>query len=602
MGDKGDLCKIIFTSIIVLLGAFFYNSICFSANEQKRHVLLIDSYSSINEFEKDNFEKIKIAIEKNHNCYLVTEHLDSNKINDDKYAKEIIEDYRKKDDKNNLYLIVACDNNSFNFINKYGSEILDDTPLIMFNGDNKEAIYKMLKNTYRKDRSSFLIPKRHILNLAISVVSILIIIILMLLSNIEKRKNVEKMLRENDDQIRSIINATPDIICFKDGNGRYIKANEAHRKFLNLKSDDYIGKNDEELLKLKSDYKDDILRFIQSDIKAWGKKGVWRGEEKFISEDGSCKVFDVIKVPIYNEDGSRKGLGIIGRDITERKINEDLKRTADENTKLLEKAKECDKIKTEFFANVSHELRTPLNIMLSSFQLIELYIDNGSIVDNGIELKKRIKVLKKNSLRLLKLINNIIDITKIDSGFYEAYLKNCNIVNLIEETTLSVAEYMKSNGIDLVFDTEVEERIVACDPEKMERIMLNLLSNATKFTPSGGRVDVKLLNKKDSIIISIKDTGIGIPKDKQQLIFERFGQVQKDMNKNYEGSGIGLSLVKSLVEMHNGTINVKSEYGNGSEFTIELPCRIVNEQGDIENIKEVDEEMIGVEFSDLLTT
>ncbi|WP_051541915.1 PAS domain-containing sensor histidine kinase [Clostridium lundense] len=602
MGDKRDLCKKIFTLIILLLGIFFYNDICFSADEEKRQVLLIGSYSSINEAKKENFQEIKSQIEKNHNCYLVTEYLDSNKINDNKYAEQVIEDYKKKYNEDNLYLIVAHDSNSFNFINKYGLEFLGKAPLILSNGANNQAICKMLKNTYRKERNLFLIPKKHILNLAIFVVSMLIIIILMLLNNIEKRKTTEKLLRENEDQIKNIINATPDIICFKDKNGKYIKANEAHRKFLNLENVDYIGKSDEELLKIKSNFKEDIYRFIETDKKAWGKKGVWRGEEKFIDRDGICKVFDVIKVPIYNEDGSRKAMGVIGRDITERKINEELKKEADENVRLLEKAKESDKLKTEFFANVSHELRTPLNIMLSSFQLIELYIDNGSIVDNGVDLKTRIKVLKKNSLRLLKLINNIIDITKIDSGFYEAYLKNCNIVNLVEETTLSVAEYMESNGIDLVFDTDVEERVIACDPEKMERIMLNLLSNATKFTPSGGRVDVNLLDKKNSIIISVKDTGIGIPKDKQQIIFERFGQASKDTNANYEGSGIGLSLVKSLIEMQHGTIKVKSECGSGSEFIIELPCRIINEQGNIENIDEVDKEMIGVEFSDLLTT
>ncbi|PRR78290.1 Sensor histidine kinase TodS [Clostridium liquoris] len=246
---------------------------------------------------------------------------------------------------------------------------------------------------------------------------------------------------------------------------------------------------------------------------------------------------------------------------------------------LLDKAKEYDKVKTEFFANVSHELRAPLNVMLSSLQLIQLYIDNGSIVDKGgVGLSKRIEVLKQNSLKLLKLISNLIDITKIDTGFYEADLKNCNIVSLVEETTLSVAEYMESKGINLIFDTDVEEKTMACDPEKIDRIMLNLLSNAAKFTPSGGRVDVRLFDHGNELIISVKDTGIGIPKEKQKFIFERFRQANRDFNKNCEGSGIGLSLVKSLVEMHKGSIKVISEYGKGSEFIISLPVRIINEE------------------------
>lgn len=271
----------------------------------------------------------------------------------------------------------------------------------------------------------------------------------------------------------------------------------------------------------------------------------------------------------------------------------------DENNRLLEKAKEYDKAKTEFFANVSHELRTPLNVMLSSLQLIQLYIENGSIIDKGIDLGKKIAVLRQNSLRVLKLINNLIDITKIDAGFYEAYLQNCNIVNLIEETTLSVAEYIESKGIKLIFDTDVEEKIIACDPEKIERIMFNLLSNATKFTPQGGLIEVNLYNKERNIIISVKDTGIGIPKDKQELIFERFRQVDRELAKNYEGSGIGLSLVKSLVEIHKGTIEVKSEYGKGSEFIISIPVTKISEEKSVQDISEISKDMMRVEFSDL---
>jgi len=137
---------------------------------------------------------------------------------------------------------------------------------------------------------------------------------------------------------------------------------------------------------------------------------------------------------------------------------------------------------------------------------------------------------------------------------------------------------MESKGINLIFDTDVEEKTMACDPEKIDRIMLNLLSNAAKFTPSGGRVDVRLFDHGNELIISVKDTGIGIPKEKQKFIFERFRQANRDFNKNCEGSGIGLSLVKSLVEMHKGSIKVISEYGKGSEFIISLPVRIINEE------------------------
>ena len=137
---------------------------------------------------------------------------------------------------------------------------------------------------------------------------------------------------------------------------------------------------------------------------------------------------------------------------------------------------------------------------------------------------------------------------------------------------LSVAEYIESKGITLSFDTNTEEKIIACDPEQIERVLLNLLSNAVKFTLSGGRIEAKLSDLGNIVIITVKDNGIGIPEDKQKTIFDRFRQVNKSLRRNSEGSGIGLSLVKSLIEKHGGKIYLRSKLGEGSEFTFEIPC------------------------------
>jgi signal transduction histidine kinase len=166
--------------------------------------------------------------------------------------------------------------------------------------------------------------------------------------------------------------------------------------------------------------------------------------------------------------------------------------------------------------------------------------------------------MKQNCYRLLRLINNLIDITKIDSGFINLNLQNKNIVEVIENVTLSTVEYVESKCRTIIFDTDVEEKIMAFDPEKIERIILNLISNAVKFTKPQDQIEINVYDKKENIIISVKDTGIGIPKEKQKIIFERFRQVSPLLNRTHEGSGIGLSLVKSLVEMHTGNkISVK---------------------------------------------
>ncbi|NMM64642.1 HAMP domain-containing histidine kinase [Clostridium sp. P21] len=232
---------------------------------------------------------------------------------------------------------------------------------------------------------------------------------------------------------------------------------------------------------------------------------------------------------------------------------------------------EIDKLRTEFFANISHELRTPLNIIISALQVIKSFNNCSYTKDRSF---KYLKSIKQNSFRLLRLINNLIDLTKIDGGYFKIHPTNHNIVSIVEDITLSVAEYAENKSLTLTFDTNTEERIMSCDADKIERIMMNLISNAIKFTDPGGHIFISLLDKTDHVIISVKDTGIGIPKSDLDIIFERFRQVNKSSERNYVGSGIGLSLVKSLVELHGGNISVNSTYGEGTEFIINLPVTI----------------------------
>ncbi|MDP4144637.1 MAG: ATP-binding protein [Bacillota bacterium] len=282
---------------------------------------------------------------------------------------------------------------------------------------------------------------------------------------------------------------------------------------------------------------------------------------------------------------------------------------AEKNIQRLKEAKEYDTLKTEFFANLSHEFRTPINIILSAIKMIEIYLDKTpSSVDNINKIIKYKDITKKNCYRLLRIIGNLIDVTKMDVGFLQLNLVNTNIVSLVENITLSVIEYSESKSVELIFDTDVEEKYTLCDPDKIERIMLNLLSNAIKFTNSGDKIQVTMYDKGNLIEVSIKDTGIGIPKDKQISIFDRFIQVNKGFNRDHEGSGIGLSLVKSLVELHGGNIKLNSNLTKGSEFIFTLPIKstevesIQSEEGNLdgnnENYRNL-VETIQIEFSDI---
>ena len=179
---------------------------------------------------------------------------------------------------------------------------------------------------------------------------------------------------------------------------------------------------------------------------------------------------------------------------------------------------------------------------------------------------------------MLRLIDNIIDITKFDVGCFKMNFKNCEIVSLIEDITLSIAQYEKINGRNIIFDTNCEVIEICCDADSIERVILNLLSNAVKFTKENGNILVKLEKQIDYIIITVKDDGIGIPKEFRKSVFERFVQVDKSFRRNVEGSGIGLSLVKSIVDLHDGEIYLKDSDEIGAEFVIKLPNILLEDE------------------------
>ena len=262
-----------------------------------------------------------------------------------------------------------------------------------------------------------------------------------------------------------------------------------------------------------------------------------------------------------------------------------------------EKMKKHEEVKNEFFANISHELRTPLNIFYSTLQLLDIK-SNDMSVDFRQVYENNKQYLKINCKRMLRLINNIIDITKIDVGFTKAKFTNCDIVRVVEDITLSVINYANNKNINIVFDTEVEEHIIKCDSSMIERAILNLLSNAIKFTKENGNIFVNLYKDENWVHIIVKDDGIGIPTSIQDIIFERFVQGDKSLTRLNEGSGIGLSIVKSIVELNNGEIYLDSDEENGTEFEILLPNEKL-EGDEYEYNHEIDIDKIELEFSDI---
>ncbi|WP_238885137.1 two-component regulator propeller domain-containing protein [Clostridium sp. YIM B02551] len=243
-----------------------------------------------------------------------------------------------------------------------------------------------------------------------------------------------------------------------------------------------------------------------------------------------------------------------------------------ENKVLYNKLIENERYKNNYFINLSHELRTPLNVILSSIQLIRTLNQENKLKKEKIE--QYVEVLDKNSNRLLKNINNIIDTSRIESGNYRLNLEKVDIVYLVEEVALSMKDFIESNGLELIIDPEVEEKQILCDANEIEKCIINLIGNAVKFTPENGSIYISILDLDDKIEISVKDTGVGIKKEYINIIFNRFAQAYNTITEEHGGSGLGLTLVKHLVTLHGGDIRVNSEVGKGSEFIITLPTNI----------------------------
>ena len=247
-----------------------------------------------------------------------------------------------------------------------------------------------------------------------------------------------------------------------------------------------------------------------------------------------------------------------------------LRKEMEKNEQLFKKVLSLEQNKNNYFVNLSHELRTPLNVLSSINQLIKEFTKKDNFITPE-KLSYYMGIMDRNCSRLLSLINNLIDHTKIENNSYIINKKDEDIVYLVEETVLDMKDYIEEKGLELIFDTDVEEKVIRCDKVDIERCIINLVGNAVKFTPEGGLIEVLLQDLDDKVKIIVKDNGIGISEENQKIIFDRFNQVVDESSEQKGGSGLGLTITKQFITLHNGEIYVESEVGVGSEFIIILP-------------------------------
>ncbi len=388
-------------------------------------------------------------------------------------------------------------------------------------------------------------------------------VIIVASTDITKRIEIENAMKENEDRLRTLINASPDFICFKDAKGRWLITNDAGLNLFDLQEENYIGKTDIELAKENPFYAETLEYFYASDNNCWLKKDIYRTEEIIKKPSGEEKVFDIIKVPVFDESGERKALVVLGRDITERKVTESELITAKE------KAEEMNKLKSSFLANMSHEIRTPLNGILGFADILKNEIDSESQRDMANDIYESGK-------RLLSTLNLILDLSKVEANKLDINLKPIDIELEIKKIIKLYSLNAKNKNLSLNYTVNNDPKPIYgnLDERLFHNIINNLVNNALKYTMHGGvNIEIKkeIINNSETIVIAINDTGIGIDEKHLNLIFDEFRQVSEGKGRFYEGTGLGLTVTKKFTEIMGGEIEVKSALSKGSTFTLYFP-------------------------------
>lgn len=630
--------RLLIISLIILLSSVtnIYGEI--KDNKGVHNILLINSYDIDNKWENSIKDGFKESTKDNPNINIKTEYLDIRNNNNEKYLRDFEKLLNTKYKDSNFDMVVTVDDEAFNLARKgllhkdsifYKkiivttgvSEIINLSPeekkyiTGFMDGRSKIELIKIITRlqpkikkinvliddtNYCKDIKDKLLRNRYLLDNHINLNFI----------EVKYKDEILGKIKNMDENNEALL------ICgvFKDKSTYYYaNSEELIRKIKKIKHmpiytsrEDYIGKGViGGYIDIGSEYGQSLGKMV---LKIYKEEGI--SSVPFINRVGANYMVDYEQIYKYNINPSDlpEETVVVNRKPHELLItkNERMqmlliilvllitmayiitmmfkhRKNNIKNKKLYDIAKEREQLKTDFIVNMSHELRTPLNIISSASTLLEMKVNRNEEVKKEYILDK-VERINQNSNRLRRLINNLIDITKFDSGFYECRCKNENIVYVVEDIVFATVDYANEKDIEILFDTDAEEIITSIDKEKIERVILNLLSNAIKYTNKNGRIEVHIKHDNKFVYISIKDNGIGIPKEKVDQIFHRFYQVDSILSRKSEGSGIGLCIVDEIIKLHNGKVEIDSEENKGTTFEITL--NLSNDDridGDIDN-------------------
>ncbi len=324
-----------------------------------------------------------------------------------------------------------------------------------------------------------------------------------------------------------------DGVIAVDMNGRILHANPAAFKIFKIKEQEIEGKHFNEITEtFDLDFKLKNLNFDE--------------EDKINIINIKDSIIKVSIVPFKNERYEIAGAIIVLQDVTEQE--------------------KLDRMRKEFVANVSHELRTPLTTIKSYAETLQ----NGAIDDRDMAVNF-IRVIESESDRMTRLVRDLLMLSKLDYDKEEFNMKEMDVLKLVSDCIYKMDISVKQKDQTITLESSHEIPPIIGDKDRIEQVVINIISNSIKYTPEKGKITVKLLKDEEYIYIKIGDNGMGIPKEDASRLFERFYRVDKARTRVLGGTGLGLSIAKQIVEAHKGSITLESDYGKGTEVTIKLP-------------------------------
>jgi PAS domain S-box-containing protein len=371
-------------------------------------------------------------------------------------------------------------------------------------------------------------------------------------------------------RFRDLLEAAPDAIIEADADGRIVLLNRGAERMFGYMREELLGANVEILVPESARARHTHHRETYKAHPATRPMGIGltlEGRKK----DGSRFPLEISLSPVESEEGFR--VTAILRDVSERKQAEDALRAVQEKytQELADRNRELERanrLKSEFLASMSHELRTPLHTVIGFSELL------GEELQGPLNEKQKrfVNHIHKDSLHLLELINDVLDLSKIESGRLNLRLETFDFQTVLEESLGSIRPQAQAKS--QIVETEVVAPLtLEADRLRIKQVLVNLLSNAVKFTPEGGSIRVAVREQGHHAVVSISDTGIGIPKSEHESIFDKFYQVSATTKGVREGTGLGLAITKHLVEEHGGHMSLESEPGKGAVFTFWIPLR-----------------------------